>query len=270
MGLHGIGLRTPHFPRALSTGLGVPLVEAITENFAGRGGRPLAVLEAVRRDAAVALHGVSLDLGGMGPLSKTLLEATAELAERVSACWVSEHLCFTTVNGRSSYDLWPLPRTEETLRHVVPRITAAQDALRRRLVLENVSSYVEHDGAEMSEWVFFSELVRRADCELLVDVNNIAVSAFNLGFDPVEYVRGLPSGRLRQVHLAGYRDFGTWRFDTHGEPVHADVWALYREFVRVHGSVPTIIEWDEDVPALERLLAECAHVEQVEREAMSR
>ncbi|MEW6431227.1 MAG: DUF692 domain-containing protein [Myxococcota bacterium] len=266
---HGIGLRTQHFAQLLAEGLSVGLVEAISENFMGRGGRPLAVLERVRRDSPVVLHGVSLSIGGLDPIPDEYLRQLAELRRRVDAAWVSDHFSFGSVRGHASHDLWPLPFTEETVRHVVARVQQVQDALGQRLVLENVSSYVEYASSELTEWEFVREVAERADCELLLDVNNVYVNAVNHGFDAKAYLAALPSRRIRQLHLAGHLDCGTHLFDHHGAPVADPVWALYRECVRLHGPVPTIIEWDEDVPSLERVLEESARAGAVEAEVLA-
>lgn len=266
---HGIGLRTQHFAQLLAEGLSVGLVEAISENFMGRGGRPLAVLERVRRDSPVALHGVSLSIGGLDPIPKEYLRQLSELRRRVDAAWVSDHFSFGSVHGHASHDLWPLPFTEETVRHVVARVQQVQDALGQRLVLENVSSYVEFASSELTEWEFVREVAERADCELLLDVNNVYVNAVNHGFDAKAYLAALPTRRIRQLHLAGHLDCGTHLFDHHGAPVADPVWKLYRECARLHGAVPTIIEWDEDVPSLERVLEESARAAAVEAEALA-
>lgn len=268
MGQHGIGLRTQHFPELLENGLRVGLVEAITENFADRGGRPLAVLERVRRDSPVALHGVSLSIGSLDPLRVDLVRQTKELARRIDAAWVSDHLCFGSYGGHSAFDLWPLPFTEAAVAHVVERVARVQELLGRRLVLENVSSYVRYQQDELTEWEFVRAVAEGADCELLVDLNNVYVNAVNHGFSAERYVRALPTGRIRQLHLAGHADLGSHLFDTHGAPVASAVWELYRTFVGVHGAVPTVIEWDEDVPPLERLLAESARAAAIEAEVL--
>lgn len=266
---HGIGLRTQHFTHALERGLPVPFVEAISENFMGRGGRPLAVLERVRQDSDVALHGVSLSIGGLDPIPREYLRQLAELRRRVDAAWVSDHFSFGSVHGHASHDLWPLPFTEETVRHVVTRVQQVQDALGQRLVLENVSSYVEFAASELTEWEFIREVAERADCELLLDVNNVYVNAVNHGFDARTFLAALPTKRIRQLHLAGHLDCGTHLFDHHGAPVADPVWALYRECVRLHGVVPAIIEWDENVPALERVLEESTRAAAVEAEVLA-
>jgi uncharacterized protein len=266
---HGIGLRTRHFADWLAGPPPVGLVEVISENVAGRGGRPLAVLERVRRDNAVVLHGVSLSIGGGDPLRLDSLRKIAALARHIEAAWVSDHLCFGTYGGHAGYDLWPLPHTEEAIAHLVPRIAQVQEVLGRRLVLENVSSYVQYAASELTEWEFLVAVAERADCEILLDLNNVYVNSRNHGFDPGQYLRGLPRHRLRQLHLAGNSDRGVYVFDSHGGAVADPVWALYRQCVALHGAIPTIIEWDEEVPALVRVLAEAAQAAQIEAEVLA-
>jgi uncharacterized protein len=268
--VHGIGLRTTHFAQLLEHGLQVGLVEAISENFAGRGGRPLAVLERVRKDSLVALHGVSLSIGGLDPLRREWLLSLKTLAARIEAAWVSDHLCFSTFGGHSGHDLWPLPHTEEALDHVVARVCQVQDVLGRRLVLENVSSYVRYHVDALPEWQFLSEVAERADCELLLDVNNVFVNARNHGFDARHFIKALPTRRLRQLHLAGHTDKGTHLFDSHSGAVAESVWELYCHCVEVHGAIPTIIEWDDEVPPLPRLLAESRRAEALEAQVLAR
>lgn len=261
---HGLGLRTQHFTQILEHGLRAELAELISENFLGRGGRPLAVLERVRRDMPVALHGVSLSIGGCDPIPPVYLKGLRELADRVEAAWVSDHFCFGTFGGHSGHDLWPLPFTEEAITHVVERVQQVQDALGRRLVLENVSSYVEYRASELSEWEFIAEVLRRADCELLLDLNNLHVNAINHGYDASRALRRIDGRRIRQLHLAGHSDLGTHLFDDHGAPVSDAVWGLFVDCVRTHGPRPTVVEWDERVPELSTVLAECERARQLE------
>jgi uncharacterized protein (UPF0276 family) len=254
---HGFGLRVPHYPSFLEDGVrGVDFVEAVTENFLGRGGRPRAVLERVRRDVPVALHGVSLSIGGVSPLDGEYLRALRALCDAVAPAIVSDHLCFGTWGAHYGHDLWPLPYTEEALAHVAGRVAEVQDRLGRRLALENVSSYVTFADSQLSEWEFLREVASRADCDVLLDLNNVHVSAHNHGFDPMVYIGAIPIERVAQFHLAGHSDQGTHLLDDHGSPVPPAVWALHRAAVARFGRVPTIIEWDEDVPSLETLAME--------------
>lgn len=264
---HGFGLRVQHYAEILQRGVRADLCEALTENFMGRGGRPLAVLERVRRDVPLTLHGVSLSLGGMDELSTPYLDELDELCRRFEPLLVSDHLCFASVGGHRAYDLWPLPYTEEALEHVSRRVQAVQDRLGRRLCLENVSSYVEFHASSLTEWQFLSELCERADCLLLLDVNNVYVSARNHGFDPLLFLDALPAARVAQLHLAGHEDCGTHLLDDHGAPVADAVWTLYRHVRRRLGALPTLLEWDENLPSLQDLEQECSRAREVERHA---
>ena len=245
----GIGLRTGHFGTLLENGTRADWLEAISENFMIAGGRPLHVLERVRRDKPLVLHGVSLSIGGSDPLDERYLRELRALADRFEPAWVSDHLCWTSHDAHQLHDLLPLPWTEELLRHLAPRIARVQDALGRRLVLENVSTYLAFEG-EMTEWEFLAELVRRTDCDLLLDVNNVYVSARNHGFDPRCYVDAIPADHVAQIHLAGHSDHGTHLLDTHDAHVADAVWDLYRHTIARLGPVSTLIEWDGDVPPL--------------------
>ena len=255
----GFGLRVPHYDEISKHGLRADFAEAVSENFLGRGGRAFSVLSRVRSDMPVALHGVSLSIGGMDPLSDPYLSQLSELAQRIAAFSVSDHLCFGTFGGHYAHDLWPLPYTEEALFHVVERVQKVQDRLGRRLLLENVASYVEYRDSTLSEWEFLSEVVTRADAGILLDLNNVFVSAENHGFSALEYLSALPRGRVEQFHLAGHSDAGGYLFDDHGSAVSAPVWRLYEQSLELFGALPTIIEWDERLPELAVLEAEAAH-----------
>jgi uncharacterized protein (UPF0276 family) len=253
---HGVGLRPKHYGQYLESKVRVDWVEAISENFMRIGGRPLAVLEKVRRDVPVALHGVSLSIGSTDPLNAQYLLELDELVRRIEPAIVSDHLCWGSHGGRYVHDLLPLPFTEEALEHVVRRVQAVQERLKRRILLENVSSYLTYAESTLSEWDFLSEVAERADCGILLDINNIYVSAKNHGFDPFEYLEAIPIQRVVQFHLAGHSNCGDYLLDTHDQHVCADVWNLYCEAVRRFGLVSTLIEWDEKVPELNVLLAE--------------
>jgi uncharacterized protein (UPF0276 family) len=247
----GIGLRTGHYAAILEHGTRADWFEAISENFMVAGGRPLHVLERVRRDYPLALHGVSLSIGGPDPIASSYLGALRALVDRFAPAWVSDHLCWTGADAHQLHDLLPLPWTEEALDHLVPRIETVQDALRRPLVLENVSSYLTFTHSTMPEWEFLAELVRRAGCDLLLDVNNVHVSAFNHGFDARCFIDAMPAGHVAQIHLAGHTDHGTHLLDTHDAPVADEVWELYRYTIARLGRIATLIEWDGEVPTLE-------------------
>ena len=252
----GVGLRAEHYHHVLTARPPVDWFEVITENFLDTGGQPLRTLEQVRRDYRVALHGVALSIGSTDPLDDGYLVRLRALVERLEPALVTDHLCWTGVAGRKLYDLLPLPYTEETLRHVVERVRRVQDALGRRIALENPSAYVAFRHSAMREWEFLAAVATEADCGLLIDVNNIYVSGHNLGFEPYRYLDAIPAERVAQMHLAGFTDMGTYLFDTHSAPVHEDVWALYRHAVARFGAAATLVEWDADIPPFERLQAE--------------
>jgi hypothetical protein len=252
----GVGLRAEHYPEILDGPRRIDWFEAITENYLDSGGRPLHVLERLRRDHPIALHGVALSIGSADALNLDYVRRLAALVERIEPALVTDHLCWTGINGRSLYDLLPIPYTEEALRHVVQRVAVVQDRLGRRIALENPSTYLGFRQSEISEWTFFATVAEQADCEILLDVNNVYVSARNLGFDPIAFLDAMPARRVAQIHLAGFTDMGSYLFDTHSAPVHEDVWKLYRYAVRRFGPVSTLVEWDADIPPFERVCAE--------------
>jgi uncharacterized protein len=266
---HGVGLRTKHFGAYLAAPPPVDWVEAVSENFMAPGGRPVAVLEKVRREVPVVLHGVSLSIGSVDPLSDRYLDDLAALVCCVEPAWISDHLCWGTHRGRYIHDLLPLPYTEEALAHVAARVERVQERLGRQVLLENVSSYVAFKDSTMTEWEFLSELARRADCGILLDVNNVYVSARNHGFDPFDYLAGIPADRVGQFHLAGHSNKGRYLLDTHDHPVPDVVWDLYRVAVRRFGAVSTLVEWDDCIPPLERLVEESRRAEAIEAETLT-
>ena len=252
----GLGLRHQHYEEIAQSPGRVSWFEALSENYMVPGGRPLHWLDTFRRDYPIALHGVSLSIGSIDPLDMDYLAGLKALAARVQPLWISDHLCFTGLRGTNMHDLLPLPYTGEVLDHLVERVARVQDYLGRRLVLENVSSYVTYAASEMTEWEFIVELARRADCELLLDINNVFVSAYNHEFDAMAFLRSMPPERVRQFHLAGHQNNGTHIVDTHDHAIVDGVWDLYREAVRLFPSVPTMIERDDNIPPYAELLAE--------------
>ena len=266
---HGVGLRREHFERVLEAPTRVDWFEVISENFMVKGGRPLHVLERVRRDYPVVLHGVSLSIGTTDPLDCDYLDRLRELASRVEPAWVSDHLCWTGVGGHNAHDLLPLPYTEEALDHVVARVAAVQERLGRRIALENVSTYLSFRGSTLPEWEFLSEVAVRADCGILLDVNNVYVSAANHGFDPRVYLEAIPHDRVWQVHLAGHTDHGSHLLDTHSRRVCDEVWELYRFASRSLGRVASLVEWDEQIPEWDVLQAESLRAREIRREALA-
>jgi uncharacterized protein (UPF0276 family) len=264
----GLGLRPVHYAEILEGQPRVDWFEAISENYMVPGGRPLHMVMRVRERWPVALHGVSLSVGSTDPLDLAYLDRLKTLAERVEPAWISDHLCWTGVNGVNLHDLLPLPYTEEALDHVVSRVAQIQERLGRQILLENVSSYVTFAHSAVPEWEFLAEVARRADCLLLLDVNNIHVSAFNNEFDPIAYLDAVPAERVRQIHLAGHKNHGTHIIDTHDHPVIDPVWTLYGEAVRRFGAVATMIERDDHIPPLAELERELDRARAVSAEAL--
>jgi uncharacterized protein (UPF0276 family) len=252
----GVGLRTVHFGHILARKPEVDWFEVLSENFLDTGGRPLHVLDQVAERYPVVLHGVSLSIGSVDPLDRDYLRKLKALARRTRARWVSDHLCWTGVLGRNVHDLLPMPYTEEALRHTTERVRQVSDILERPLVLENPSSYVEFAASTMPESEFLARLARDADCGLLLDVNNVYVSAFNHGFDAAAYIDAMPADRVVQYHLAGHTHHGTHIVDTHSDHAVPEVWQLYARACRRTGPVSTLYEWDENIPAFEVMHAE--------------
>jgi uncharacterized protein (UPF0276 family) len=254
---YGVGLRRPHYSRVIDDHPRIDWFEIISENFMVEGGRPLEVLEAVRRDYPVVMHGVSLSIGSTDPLNRDYLHRLLELARRFEPAWISDHLCWTGAGGHNLHDLIPLPYTEEAIRHVAGRVRTVQETLGRPILLENISSYMAFRASTIPEWEFLVAVAEQADCGILLDINNIHVTAFNQGFDPIRYIDAIPARRVAQFHLAGYSDHGDYLLDTHDHPVSAPVWTLYEYAVRRLGPIATLIEWDDSIPEF-AVLAEAA------------
>ena len=250
---YGVGLRRQHYSQVLETRPQVDWFEVISENFMVAGGRALEVLEGVRANYPIAMHGVSMSIGSTDPLNRTYLRQLRELARRFEPAWISDHLCWTGVGGRNLHDLLPLPYTEEAIRHVAARICAVQDILERPILIENVSSYMAFADSTMTEWEFISTIADEADCGILLDINNIFVSAFNHRFDANDYIDAVPAERVVQYHLAGHSDHGTYLLDTHDHPVRDEVWALYQRAARRFGAVSALVEWDDNIPEFAEL-----------------
>jgi uncharacterized protein len=259
----GLGLRPVYYQDILETKPRVDWFEVISENFMVEGGRPLATLERIRADYPIVLHGVSMSIASTAPLDFEYLAALKRLAERFEPAFVSDHLCWTGVHGINLHDLLPIPYTAEALDHVVERVCRVQDFLGRRIALENVSTYITFAESEMDEWTFVRELAKRADCFLLLDVNNVFVSGFNHDFEPSRFIQSIDVERVVQFHLAGHSDQGTHLMDTHDEPVSAEVWALFAEAWRRFGPVSVMIERDDKFPPFAELLAELDHAREI-------
>jgi uncharacterized protein len=246
----GLGLRAEHCAEILAGEPAVDWFEAQTESYLVPGGKPLHDLMRVRERFAVTLHGVSMSIGSTAPLDLEYFAQVQALASHLEPAWISDHLCWTGVSGKNLHELMPLPYTEEALTHVVSRVRTVQDILCRRIVLENVSSYVTFRDSRMTEWEFLSAVAEEADCLILLDVNNVHVSSVNLEFDPHTFLNAVPVERVQEVHLAGHENHGDYLINTHDQPVSAPVWELYREALKRFGRVTTMIERDANVPPL--------------------
>lgn len=252
----GLGLRTPHYEAMLNESHAIDWLEIITENYLVDGGKPLDYLQRIRERFPMVMHGVSLSIGSTDAIDLDYLGRVRQLADRIEPHWISDHLCWTGVDGRNLHDLLPLPYTEEALATVVTRVGQVQDALGRQILLENVSSYLTFHESEMTEWEFLREVSLRADCAILLDINNIYVSSVNHGFDPLTYLQAIPKDRVRQFHLAGHSDLGGHLIDTHDHPIVQPVWNLYGSALARFGAVPTMIERDDNIPSLSELVEE--------------
>ncbi len=259
----GVGLRSQHFAAFAEGAVQVDWVEAISENFMMQGGRALSVLDAVRCERPVALHGVAMCIGSRDPINPDYIRRLKSLITRVEPAYVSDHLSWGSLHGAYVHDLLPLPMTEETLKHVISRIHQAQEMLGHPLVFENVSSYIRYSASDIPEWEFVAAVAQGADCGILLDVNNVYVNAKNHGFDAQTYIDAMPAERVVQLHMAGHTDCGTHLLDTHKGPISDTVWSLYRHTIQRFGAVSTLIEWDEDVPDIDTLLAEAAQAEAI-------
>lgn len=266
----GLGLRAQHYRDILDGSPAVDWFEVISENYMVPGGQPLRMLDAIAERYPVVMHGVSLSIASTSPLDQDYIRDLKVLARRVKPRWVSDHLCWTGVHGNNLHDLLPVPYTEEALDHVVSRISQVQDLLGRRLVIENVSSYIEYQCSEMSEWEFVAEVARRSDCWLLLDVNNVFVSGINHDFNAAQFLDAIPADRVVQFHLAGHSEGETCLIDTHDQPVSEDVWSLYAKAIERFGPVSTMIERDDNIPPLASLVEELDRARGVSAEVAAR
>ena len=258
----GVGLRPAHYgevlARAAEGRLEVDWLEAVSENYMIPGGRPLRMLAEARAAVPLVLHGVSMNLGSADPLDARYLDELSALTRRFEPAWLSDHLCWTGVDGRNLHDLLPLPYTEEAVAHLAGRIRRVQERLGRRIAVENVSSYVRFAASALTEWEFLSAVAEQADCGILLDVNNVFVSAHNHGFDACSYLDAVDPARIFQIHLAGHSEHGPLLIDTHDHPVRDEVWALYARLLERTGPVSTLIEWDGNLPGFDRLCQEAS------------
>jgi len=252
----GLGLRSEHYLDLIEHQQPVDWLEILSENYMIAGGKPLYYLDKICERYPVVMHGVSLSIGSADPINQTYLHDLKKLAQRVKPKWISDHLCWTGTNGINLHDLMPLPYTDEALQHLVERIKKVQDFLGQRILLENVSSYLTYQHSTISEWEFLSAIAQQADCLILLDINNIHVSAHNHGFNSLTYLAALPAERIQQIHLAGHLNKGDYSIDTHDHDIIDSVWELYAESLRRFGPISTMIERDDDIPPLNILLDE--------------
>ena len=266
---HGLGLRVDHYDAILEDKPTIDWLEIVSENYLVPGGRPLDYLERFRERYPLVMHGVSLSIGSTDPLDRNYLKSLRQLADHVQPAWISDHLCWTGVEGVNLHDLMPLPYTDEAIGHVVDRVREVQDFLGRRILLENVSSYVGYTHSTVPEWEFVSAIAEAADCLLLVDVNNIYVSSINHGFDALDYLDGLPAERVQQFHLAGHLKGERLIIDTHDATISDPVWNLYAEALKRYGEVSCLIERDDHVPQLAELMGELEHARTISSDTLA-
>jgi uncharacterized protein (UPF0276 family) len=252
----GLGLRKEHYNTILETSPDVDWFEVLTENYLVPGGKPLYFLDQICERYPVVMHGVSMSLGSHDPLDMDYLKQVKELAKRTQAKWVSDHMCFTGVDGINAHDLLPLPMTDEAIRHVSNKIEQAQDFLGRQILVENASTYITYKQSNITEWDFTKAVAEESDSLILLDINNIFVSAYNHGFDPIEYLDGIPADRVQQHHIAGHSQYDGYIIDTHDHDIVQGVWDLYAEAIKRYGEVSMMIERDDNIPELPELLAE--------------
>lgn len=252
----GLGLRSAYYQTILEQKPAIDWFEIITENYLVAGGKALYFLDAIGEQYPLVMHGVSLSIGGPHKLDHNYLQQLKKLAARVKPAWISDHLCWSRGNAHQLHDLLPLPYTEECLQHVATRVRQVQDIIERPLVLENVSSYLRCADDQLSEWQFLTALCELSGCELLLDVNNVYVSSRNHGFDAWTFISSLPKHNIRQLHLAGHSDYGSYLIDTHDQPVCDPVWQLYQQTLQHLGPVSTLLERDDHFPVLDELLDE--------------
>ncbi len=256
----GLGLRKEHYHSILDSAVDtqpeIDWFEVLTENYLVEGGKPLYFLDQICERYPVVMHGVSMSIGSTDPIDINYLTQVKQLAERTSAHWISDHLCFTGLDGVNAHDLLPLPYTDETIKFVANKIKQTQDFLGRRILIENVSSYITYKQSGITEWEFVTAIAEESDSLMLLDINNIFVSAFNHGFDPIEYLDGVPAERIQQHHLAGHTQYDDYIIDTHDHDVVHGVWKLYAEAVKRFDNVSTMIERDDKIPELSELMQE--------------
>jgi uncharacterized protein (UPF0276 family) len=266
----GLGLRTEHYHTVIDEQPAVDWFEILTENYLIPGGKPHYFLDQIREHYPLVMHGVSMSIGSMDPLDWDYLKLVKALADKIQPKWISDHLCWTGIHGINTHDLLPLPYTEETIEHLAQRISQVQDFLGQRLLIENVSSYITYQQSAMTEWDFITAVSERADCLILLDINNIYVSAKNHEFEPMQYINAIPAERVFQIHLAGHSDMGDYAIDTHDHAIIDPVWDLYAAALKRLGFVSTMIERDDNIPPLAELLTELNQARQIADAVLAR
>lgn len=259
----GLGLRKEHYKAIVDTQPALGFLEILTENYMIDGGKPLYYLDTLRQDYPMVMHGVSMSIGSTDPINKTYLKQLKELINRVQPEWVSDHLCWTGMDHKNMHDLLPLPYTEEAVNHMADKISQIQDYLGQQILVENLSSYITYKDDSMTEWEFISAVCEKADCNILLDVNNIYVSSYNHHFDPMDYINGIDPKRVWQHHLAGHTNDGNLILDTHDQDIIDPVWDLYAKAAQTYGPVSTMIERDGNIPELEDVLNELNHAKTI-------
>lgn len=265
----GIGLRLDHFDAIEEQKPNIPWFEVLSDNYLIEGTMQRRYLEDFRLDYPVTFHGVGLSIGSTDPLNKDYLKRLKKLKNEIQPAWISDHLCWTSAHGIVTHDLIPLPYTQTVVKHIVERIQQVQEYLGEQIVIENVSSYLQFKSTEMTEWDFINEVTHQSDCKLLLDVNNIYVSAQNHGFKAEDYLFSMPANRVAEIHLAGYEDRGTHLLDTHSRPVTKPVWDLFKKAIEHVGNVPVLIEWDNDIPSLERVIEEATTAQEIQQQILN-
>ncbi|MFA6303048.1 MAG: DUF692 domain-containing protein [Legionella sp.] len=265
----GLGLRSEHYQYIIEHTPAIDWFEILTENYLVAGGNPIYYLDKIREHYPIVMHGVSLSIGSFDPLNFDYLKQVKQLADRIQAKWISDHLCWTGIQQKNMHDLLPLTYTQKTIDHVVERIQCVQDFYQRQILIENVSSYITYKDSEMTEWEFLTEIAEKADCLILLDVNNIFVSSFNHGFDPETYLNYIPAERVQQFHLAGHLNCEEYIIDTHDHPVIPPVWDLYAKAVQRFGDVSTMIERDDNIPPFEELWQELKYAKSIKEKNLS-
>lgn len=262
----GLGLRTVHYLDILENNPAIDWFEILTENYLVPGGKPLYYLDRIKERYPIVMHGVSMSLGSSDPLDMHYLKQVKALASRTQAKWISDHVCWTGIHGKNMHDLLPLPYTEEAIAHFSKKVNQAQDFLEQPILIENPSSYLSYQDSSFTEWDFINEVINQTNCYLLLDVNNIYVSAFNHSFDPIEYILAIPPQRVKQIHLAGHTNNGDHIIDTHDHDVIDPVWALYSKTLEHIGKVSTMIERDDHIPPLPELMQELEQAKHIARD----